>query len=74
MAYFSSAYIPLLSAFAIGFTASFNEEVIFRLFGISLTKKYLLPTTLTELFLIDLIIEFLDARNDAHSSVYINLF
>jgi len=41
MAYFSSAYIPLLSAFAISFTASFNEEVIFRLFGISLTKKYL---------------------------------
>ena len=41
MTYFSSAYIPLLSAFVIGFTASFNEEVIFRLFGISLTKKYL---------------------------------
>jgi len=41
LVYFSSAYIPLFSAFAIGFTASFNEEVIFRLFGISLTKKYL---------------------------------
>ena len=40
-AYFSSAYVPLLSAFVIGFTASFNEEIIFRLFGISLTKKYL---------------------------------
>lgn len=41
MTYFSSAYIPLFSAFVIGSTASFNEEIIFRLFGISLTKKYL---------------------------------
>ncbi len=41
MAYFSSAYIPLFSAFVIGVSASFNEEIIFRLFGISLAKKYL---------------------------------
>ena len=41
MTYFSSAYIPLLTAFVIGVSASFNEEIIFRLFGISLTKKFL---------------------------------
>jgi len=39
LAQFSSAYVPLLSVFALSFTASFNEEIIFRLFGISLTKK-----------------------------------
>ncbi len=38
---FSSAYIPLLSAFVIGVTASLSEEITFRLFGISLAKKYL---------------------------------
>jgi hypothetical protein len=38
---FSSAYVPLFSAFAVSLTASFNEEIIFRLFGISLTKKLL---------------------------------
>jgi len=36
---FSSAYVPLLAVFTISFTASFNEEIIFRLFGISLSKK-----------------------------------
>jgi len=41
LAYFSSSYIPLLGAFVIGASASFNEEIIFRLFGISLAKKYL---------------------------------
>ncbi len=41
LAYFSSSYIPLLSAFVIAASASFNEEIIFRLFGISLAKKYL---------------------------------
>jgi len=41
LTYFSSAYIPLLSAFVIGATASLSEEIIFRLFGISLAKKYL---------------------------------
>lgn len=41
MTYFSSSYIPLLSAFVIGASASFNEEIIFRLFGISLARKYL---------------------------------
>ena len=39
LAEFSSAYVPLFSVFALGLTASFNEEIIFRLFGISLTKK-----------------------------------
>ncbi len=33
--------MPLFSAFAVSLTASFNEEIIFRLFGISLTKKLL---------------------------------
>ena len=37
----SSSYIPLLSMFVISITASLKEEVIFRLFGISLAKKYL---------------------------------
>ena len=49
MTYFSSAYIPLLSALVIGFTASFNEEIIFRLFGISLAKKYLRNSVLAVL-------------------------
>ncbi|MDD4955367.1 MAG: CPBP family intramembrane metalloprotease, partial [Candidatus Omnitrophica bacterium] len=39
LAEFSSAYVPLFSVFAVSLTASFNEEIIFRLFGISLTKK-----------------------------------
>jgi len=38
---FTSAYLPLLSAFVIGVSASFSEEIIFRLFGINLVKKYL---------------------------------
>ena len=37
----SSSYIPLISVFAISVTASLKEEIIFRLFGISLAKKYL---------------------------------
>ena len=41
MVHFSSANIPLFSAFVLGSSASFNEEINFRLFGISLTKKYL---------------------------------
>ena len=41
MTYFSSSNIPLFGAFVIGISASFNEEVIFRLFGISLVKKYM---------------------------------
>jgi membrane protease YdiL (CAAX protease family) len=41
MTYFSSSYIPLFGAFAIGISASFSEEIIFRVFGISLVKKYL---------------------------------
>jgi membrane protease YdiL (CAAX protease family) len=41
MTYFSSAYIPIFSAFVIAIGASLNEEIIFRLFGISFVKKYL---------------------------------
>jgi membrane protease YdiL (CAAX protease family) len=41
---FSSAYIPFLSALAIGLTASFTEEIVFRLFGITWLKKYLRNT------------------------------
>lgn len=41
---FSSAYVPLFSAFAIAASAALTEEVIFRLFGISLAKKYLRNT------------------------------
>jgi len=43
---FSSAYIPFLSAFIIGSNASLSEEVVFRLFGISLGKRYLKNTAL----------------------------
>jgi len=41
LAYFSSSYLPLFSAFVISISASFNEEIIFRVFGISVVKKYL---------------------------------
>jgi len=43
---FSSAYLPFLSAFIIGSNASLSEEVVFRLFGISLGKRYLKNTAL----------------------------
>jgi len=43
---FSSAYLPFLSAFIIGANASLIEEVIFRLFGINLIKRYLKMTIL----------------------------
>ena len=48
---FSSAYIPLLSAFTIGLTASLTEEIVFRLFGISWAKKYLKNTVLAVIFI-----------------------
>lgn len=47
---FSSATLPFLSAFAVSITASLNEEVTFRLFGISLGKKYLKNTALAIFF------------------------
>ena len=54
LSYFSSAYVPLLSAFVIGASASLNEEINFRLFGITLAKKYLrnsiLAVLLTSIF------------------------
>ncbi|MEI8349466.1 MAG: type II CAAX endopeptidase family protein [Candidatus Omnitrophota bacterium] len=43
---FSSAYIPLLSAFTLSVCASFNEEITFRLFGISVITKYVRSTLL----------------------------
>ena len=48
---FSSAWVPFFSAFAVGITASLTEEVTFRLFGISLAKKYLKNTALAVLFI-----------------------
>jgi len=36
----SSAYLPFLSAFLIGYRASFSEEIIYRIFGISWAKRY----------------------------------
>jgi membrane protease YdiL (CAAX protease family) len=50
LAQFSSAYIPLFSAFAVGISASLNEEVIFRLFGISWAKAYLKHIFLATIF------------------------
>lgn len=47
---FSSAYLPFLSAFTIGVMASLNEEVLYRLFGISWSKKYLKNTILAVVF------------------------
>jgi len=43
---FSSSFFPLLGAFVVAITASFSEEIIFRLFGITLLKKYLHNTVL----------------------------
>ena len=43
----SSSYLPLFSMFVISVTASLREEIIFRLFGISLAKKYLKNSILT---------------------------
>ncbi len=37
----TSSYFPFLTAFTIGFQASLNEEIMFRLFSISLGKKAL---------------------------------
>jgi hypothetical protein len=48
---FSSAYIPALSAFVIGLSASVNEEVMFRLYGISWAKRYLKNTVLAVVFI-----------------------
>jgi len=47
---FSTSYFPFLMAFVVGVTASFKEEVLFRLFGISWIKKYLKSTFLAILF------------------------
>ncbi|MFA6216782.1 MAG: CPBP family intramembrane glutamic endopeptidase [Candidatus Omnitrophota bacterium] len=43
---YSSSYFPVLSAFTVGIVASLNEEVVYRLFGISWGKKYLRNTVL----------------------------
>ena len=42
----SSSYLPFLSAFILGATASFNEEIVYRFFGISLAKKYFKNTVI----------------------------
>lgn len=47
---FSSAYFPFLSAVIIGISASLNEEIIFRVFGISWAKRYLKNTILAVIF------------------------
>ena len=47
---FSSSYFPFLSAFIIGSSVSVNEEIMFRLFGISWAKKYLKNTFLAVVF------------------------
>ncbi|MDD5730916.1 MAG: type II CAAX endopeptidase family protein [Candidatus Omnitrophica bacterium] len=45
----SSAFLPFISAFVIGARASLNEEIVFRLFGISFFKKFLKNTVLAVL-------------------------
>jgi hypothetical protein len=37
---YASSYIPFFGAFAIAVTASLNEEIMFRLFGVSWGKRY----------------------------------
>ncbi|MCK5580421.1 MAG: CPBP family intramembrane metalloprotease [Candidatus Omnitrophica bacterium] len=49
MAMFSTCYIPFLSAFIIGASASLSEEIAFRLFSINLGKKFLKNTFLAVL-------------------------
>lgn len=46
LTHFSSAYIPYLGAFIVGANASLSEEIVFRLFGITLLKKHLRNTVL----------------------------
>ncbi|MDP3142553.1 MAG: CPBP family intramembrane metalloprotease [Candidatus Omnitrophota bacterium] len=46
----SAAYLPFLAALIIGFRASLNEEILFRLFGIGLGKRYLKNTALAVFF------------------------
>ncbi|MDD5595069.1 MAG: CPBP family intramembrane metalloprotease [Candidatus Omnitrophica bacterium] len=47
---FSSANLPFFSAFVLAATAGINEEIIFRLFGITWAKKYLKNVFLAVLF------------------------
>lgn len=47
---FSSSYLPFFGAFVIGLNASLDEEIIFRLFGISFSKRFLKSTTLAVIF------------------------
>lgn len=42
----SSSYLPFLSAFILGATASFSEEIVYRFFGITLVKKYFKNTVI----------------------------
>jgi len=43
---FSAAYIPFAGALIISMNASFGEEIIFRIFGLSFAKKFLKNTAL----------------------------
>lgn len=46
----TSSYFPYLSAIIIGLTASFSEEIVYRMFGISWGKKYLKNIFLAVIF------------------------
>lgn len=50
MAQLTASSFPFLSAFVLGFVASTTEEIAFRLFSISLGKKFLKKTWLAVLF------------------------
>lgn len=54
MTQLSSSYLPFFTAFVIGFSASFVEEISFRIFSISLGKK-IFKHTLIAVFLAALI-------------------
>lgn len=45
----SAAYLPFLAALNVGVRASLSEEILFRLFGIGLGKKYLKSTAVAVL-------------------------
>lgn len=50
MAQYSSAFIPALSVFSAAASASLTEEIVFRMFGITISRKFLGKTLLAVIF------------------------
>jgi len=51
MAQYSSAFVPALSVFCAAASASLTEEIVFRMFGITFTRKFLGRTSLAVVFM-----------------------